>query len=110
VGTPLYLRKYENEDKSAGYVVAVEGDLISRRMRGTEKQKETVFPVLLDGDEESSFPPLIKGRVYADFRNERAYFTTAFDLILDLYGIKRGNTAVADLRESLNETRLGGRL
>jgi WD40 repeat protein len=104
VGTPLYRKKYENKDTSTGYVVAAEGDLITRRMRGTETQKETVLPVLLAGDEESSFPPLVQGRVYADFRNERAYFTTAFDLILDLYGIPHRHQAVADLRESLTDS------
>ena len=33
--------------------------------------------------------------------NARAYFVTAFDLMLDLYGIKHDNPAVTDLRESL---------
>ena len=106
VGTPLYRKKYENKDTSTGYAVAAEGDLITRRMRGTEAQKETMLPVLLDGDEVSSFPALVQGRVYADFRNERAYFTTAFDLILDLYGIPHHHQAVADLRESLRESEI----
>ena len=103
VGTPLYRKKYENKDTSTGYAVAAEWNLITRRMRGTEAQKETVLPVLLDGDEVSSFPALVQGRVYADFRNERAYFITAFDLILDLYGIPHHHQAVADLRESLTD-------
>lgn len=106
VGTPMYQRKYENQDTDAGYAVAAEGDLITKRMRGTEAQKETVLPVLLAGDEESSFPPLVQGRVYADFRNERAYFITAFDLILSLYGISPGDRAVADLRESLIDSNM----
>lgn len=101
VGTPLYARKYANEDSGAGYVVAAEGDLITKRMRGTEAQKETVAPVLLAGSEDSAFPPLLQGRVFADFRDERAYFVTAFDLILSLYGIAPSDRAVADLREPL---------
>ncbi|MDQ3011175.1 MAG: toll/interleukin-1 receptor domain-containing protein [Acidobacteriota bacterium] len=101
VGTRLYRKKYENEDTDAGYAVAAEGDLITRRMRGTEARKETVLPVLLEGDEESSFPPLVQGRVYADFRNKRAYFIKAFDLILDIYKIAHDDPAVADLRELL---------
>jgi hypothetical protein len=104
VGTPRYLKKYENQDASAGYVVAAEGDLINKRMTGREAQKKTVLPVLLAGYEEASLPPLLQGRVYADFRNERAYFTTAFDLILSLYDIAPNNPAVADLRESLSKS------
>jgi WD40 repeat protein len=103
VGTPLYLKKYENKDTATGCVVAAEVDVISNRLLGTEKQKETVLPVLLAGDKESSFPPLVYGRVFADFRVEREYFVTAFDLILDLYGIAHKENAVADLRESLRD-------
>jgi GTPase SAR1 family protein len=101
VGTPLYRRKYENKDTGTGYVVAAEVDVISNRLLGTEAEKESVLPLLLAGDKKSALPPLLQGRVFADFRNERAYFTTAFDLILDLYGIAHKDTAVADLRESL---------
>jgi len=103
VGTPLYRKKYENKEPSTGYVVAAEVDLISNRLLGTEAQKETVLPLLRAGEKTWSLPPLLHGRVYADFRNDRAYFITAFDLILDLYRIAHHDTAVADLRESLQE-------
>jgi GTPase SAR1 family protein len=106
VGTPLYREKYDNGNPMRGFVLAAEGDLIGKRMLGTEAGKETVLPALLAGTEESSFPPLLQGRVYADFRNERAYFTTAFDLILDIYGIVHSNLAVADLRESLSDSKM----
>jgi hypothetical protein len=49
----------------------------------------------------TSFPPLLRGRVYGDFREDDGYFVTAFDLILAVYGISRQDLAVADLRESL---------
>ncbi|UCG48371.1 MAG: hypothetical protein JSU94_01085, partial [Phycisphaerales bacterium] len=101
VGTPLYRHKYDNKEPMGGYVVAAEGDLIGKRMIGKEAKKESVLPVLLSGTEESSFPPLLHGRVYADFRKEKGYFLTAFDLILSLYDIEPRNPAVADLRESL---------
>ena len=39
--------------------------------------------------------------IHADFRDEPAYFTTAFDLILSLYQLPPNHPAVADLRESL---------
>jgi small GTP-binding protein len=101
IGTPLYRRKYENKDVSTGYVVAAEVDLISNRLLGTESQKQSVLPLLLDGEKKDSLPPLLHGRVHADFRNELAYFTTAFDLILSLYQLAPNHDIVADLRESL---------
>lgn len=101
VGTTLYRKKYENRDPNLGYVVAAEGDLISTRMLGTKASKESVKPLLLAGAVEVSLPPLLHGRVYADFRDVQGYFATAFDLILTLYEIPPQHQAVADLRESL---------
>jgi GTPase SAR1 family protein len=106
VGTSLYREKYENGDPMRGFVVAAEGDLIGKRMLGTEAGKETVLPALLAGTEESSFPPLLQGRVYADFRDKMVYFATAFNMILSLYQISPNDQAVADLRESLRESEM----
>jgi small GTP-binding protein len=101
VGTPLYRKKYENKDTSTGYVVAAEVELISNRLLGTNEQKESVLPLLLEGEKDSSLPPLLHSRVFADFRHERSYFIMAFDLILSLYKIAPNAPAVADLREAL---------
>ena len=60
-----------------------------------------MLPLLLAGEKTASLPPLLHGRVSADFRDETAYFKTAFDLILSLYRIPPNDPAVADLRESL---------
>ncbi len=97
VGTPLYREKYENKGEKTGYVVAAEVDLIHNRLLGTEIQKESVLPVLLAGEKTASLPPLLHGRVYADFRDESAYFTRAFELILSLYQIPPNHPAVTDL-------------
>jgi hypothetical protein len=75
--------------------------LIGQRMIGTEAQKESVLPVLLEGTEESSFPQLLKARVYADFRETKTYFDTMFDLILSLYQIPPQEQLGSELRESL---------
>ena len=101
VGTPLYRQKAKNVASAKGSVVAAEWDLAGIRMLATEDQKRTVLPVLLAGDESQSFPALLRGRVYGDFRNEEDYFKTAFDLILSLYQLPPNHPAVADLRESL---------
>ncbi len=100
-------KKYENKLSSTGSVVAAEVDLIDLRMLGTEEEKRTVLPVLLDGDSKTSLPPLMRPRVHADFLREEAYFATLFDLILSLYGIDFHDRAVADLRETLRPGRMG---
>ncbi|HEX5727244.1 MAG TPA: hypothetical protein VFX98_17365, partial [Longimicrobiaceae bacterium] len=82
---------------------AAEGDLVGTRMLGSEAEKETVLPLLLEGSEKTSLPLLLQGRVYADFREPRSYFATAFELILSLYGISPRHQAVADLLDSLRE-------
>jgi GTPase SAR1 family protein len=105
VGTPLYRSKYENRDAHAGTIVAAEVDLISNRLTGTERQKETVLPLLLDGEKVNSLPPLLHNRVYGDFRNQRDYFVSTFQLTLDLYRINRRNEAVSDLYEGLRNAK-----
>lgn len=109
VGTPLYRQKARNLASDKGSVVAAEYDLAGIRLLSTENQKRTVLPVLLAGEESESFPGLLRGRVYADFRNEEDYFITAFNLILSLYNLPPTHPAVADLRESLQPPGFGFR-
>jgi hypothetical protein len=102
VGTPLYRAKYENKDPRAGSVVSSEVDLINLRLVGaTEEEKQTVLPLLLEGDERAALPPTMRGKVYADFRRDDLYFPSLFDLVLTLYRIDFEHPAVADLREGL---------
>lgn len=101
VGTTLYRMKYENKEPLRGYVVAAEGDLIATRMIGTEAEKETVMPVLLEGTDKTAFPNLLRGRVYADFREPDDYFATMLDLLLSLFAIKPQDPVAVDLRASL---------
>ena len=101
VGTPLYREKYNNAQTLSGYVVAAEGDLIANRLIGTETQKESVIPILREGEKTASLPPLLHDKVFADFRNDIQYFATAFDLILTLYEIPFTDPGFADLRGPL---------
>lgn len=101
VGTPLYRKKYENDEPMRSFVVAAEGDLIGKRMIGAEAKKESVLPVLLDGTEESAFPHLLHGRVYGDFRDPENYFSVALDLLLSLFDIMPQEPVAVDLRASL---------
>ena len=101
VGTPLYQKKYENKEPMRSFVVAAEGDLIGKRMIGSEVEKQSVLPVLLEGTSESAFPPLLQGRVYADFRNNETYIEKALELLLSIYQIPPQHTIAIELHESL---------
>ncbi len=107
VGTPLYREKYENKVSDTGSVVAAEVDLINNRLLGTEEHKETVIPVLLDGEPRSSLPPLMQARFHVNFKEPDAYFTGLFDLILHLYRIPFESPAVAELRDALTLEAIG---
>jgi small GTP-binding protein len=100
VGTLLYRRKYENKVSASGSVVAAEVDLINLRLTGTEEEKATVLPLLLEGDR-TSLPPLTRGKVYGSFLEEASYFPELFNLILTLYRVPFDHPAVSDLRDSL---------
>lgn len=101
VGTTSYLQKYENRIAAYGSVVAAEVDLINQRLIGTEQQKTSVLPLLLEGTEFSSLPPLIRGRVYADFRDDTLYYPTLLDLILRLNDLRVDDPVIADLRDTV---------
>lgn len=103
VGTPLYHQKYENKLSSTGSVVASEVDLINLRLMGTEEEKNTVLPVLLEGDERTSFPPLLQGRTYSDFRQERFYFSSLFNLILTMYHMPAQDPTIGELQAVMRE-------
>jgi hypothetical protein len=107
VGTSSYRTKYDNKEPMRGFIAAAEGDLIGQRMIGTEEQKESVLPVLLEGSEESAFPHLLHGRVYADFRKAEHYFDTALELLLSLYQIKPQEPVAIELQELLQGRKLG---
>lgn len=102
VGTLRYRTKYNNGEPMGGFVVAAEGDLVGNRMIGSEQDKETVLPILREGNPETSFPPLLQGRVYADFRSARQYFPAIFDLISSLYQIAT-HEPIRELKRQIGE-------
>ena len=99
VGTPSYREKYENKHSRRGTTVAAEVDLINVRLTGTEELKATVLPLLLSGEENASLPPLMRGRVYADFRIEAKYFEALLELVLTLCGIPFEDPMIPSVRE-----------
>ncbi len=108
VGTPLYREKAQNTVSERGSVLAAEVDLLQLRLTGPEESKSTVIPVLLEGDPETSFPPLLQGRVYADFRSPEQYFAQLFDVILKVQGIPSHLLVIRELRDELRLMSQGG--
>jgi hypothetical protein len=78
-------------------------DILNQRLTGTIEAKDSVLPILLAGDKQSSFPPLLRGRVYANFTEENDYFRGLLDLILGIYNIESDNPTVYELRQTLWE-------
>lgn len=102
VGTRLYRTKYDNREPISGFVAAAEGDVIGARMMGTEADKRSVLPILLEGSKETALPPLLHSRVHADFRTPDTYFETLLDLLLTLYGVSPQEPIAVDLRATVS--------
>lgn len=82
IGTPRYREKYEGGEPMGGYVVAAEADLIGHRIIKTGSGKSSVMPILRSGSADESFPTILHGKVFADFRNDDEYFAKALELLL----------------------------
>ncbi|NRR20990.1 GTP-binding protein [Brevibacillus sp. MS2.2] len=87
VGTKLYLTKYENQFSQNGSIVAAEMDLINQRMIGTEEEKKTVLPLIIESESDEVLPPLLAKKVRSNFSNAEDYFLNLFNLVLTIYNI-----------------------
>lgn len=97
VGTTSYLRGYDQ-----GSVLAAEVNMINKRLlNGPTERQDSVVPILLDGEAESSFPPLIQSLRHFDLRKENDYYSGLFDVVLTLFDVSFKLQAVSDLRDSL---------
>ena len=100
VGTTSYAQKYENRISAYGslwprkWISSISGS-------PAELQKLSVLPVLLEGTEHTALPPLVRGRVYADFRDDTDVLPNLLDLILRLNDLRFDDPAIAHLRESV---------
>jgi len=99
VGTPRYREKYNAVQTDT--VASAELMLINTLLMKRTAIRESVIPLLLDGERQTSFPPLFGDSVYIDFRNEELYFVSLFDLILTLYDIPFDHPGIEDERESI---------
>lgn len=105
VGTPIYRKKYQNNDPMNNYVVAAEGDMIGGRLIGTEEEKASVMPILLSGSVKTSFPDLLIGRVYGDFREAEEYAYQTIKLLTSLYEIRPREKIVSEIISMFEKNR-----
>lgn len=99
VGTPKLLQKYENQESDN--VVSSELKLINtRRMQPNRFGRNTVVPVMLEGDPAMSLPPLLQNTVFVDFTDQQQYFERVFDLVLTLHGIPFDHPGIVAARRS----------
>ena len=103
VGTPLYLKKYDNKLSPRGNILASEFDLIHQRLMGTELEKRSVRPIIVQGDQYISLPSLLRGRIFLDFRTEKLYYPSLFDLILSIHNADFNDNKIKEIRARLNE-------
>jgi small GTP-binding protein len=102
IGTPIYRKKHDNVYSPNGSMVAVEGALIGHRLTLTDKQKETILPLLLDGEATESLPSLLHGRTYLDFRQPAQYFVNLYRLLLTMYRLPHGDPQTRDRLATLS--------
>ncbi|HMN14170.1 MAG TPA: TIR domain-containing protein [Bellilinea sp.] len=98
IGTPDYLRKYDDENSDP--VVDAEIRLINTKLRKRTPEREKIIPVLLSETADKSFPPLFKDSVYIDNTNKDNYFNNLFDMILTMYKIPFDHPSVIDFRNT----------
>ena len=112
VGTRGYRRK--DLAKSKDPVVQAELRLIKSKTMKRDKIHNRVIPLLREGTARTAFPPLLgEDKVFADFRNEKDFFASLFELVLTLHRIPLEDTVARRHRDELNGIsemgpRLGG--
>jgi len=100
--------------KSKDPVVQAELRLIKSKTMKRDKIHNRVIPLLREGTARTAFPPLLgEDKVFADFRNEKDFFASLFELVLTLHRIPLEDTVARRHRDELNGIsemgpRLGG--
>jgi len=111
VGTPQYKKKDEAAEDTDP-VVQAELRLIKSKLMKRDAVHDTVIPLLSAGTKEESFPPLLQGSVFVDFRDEAHFFPRLFELVLAIHHIPFEDKMARQHRDELSgaseiELRLG---
>jgi len=104
VGTPKLREKYDT--KASDPVVAAELLLINTRLQQPTRYGPTVIPLLLAGDSQSAFTPMLQGLVCIQFLDEDLHFVNLFDLIWRLFELPFDHPLLEDLRASMGPQRM----
>ena len=92
VCTPAYAHKYENRDRD-GHVVAAEYEVIAERLLGTDAQKASVLPIILEGTRKTAIPPgLASTRTAGDFTVPANYRVNLLHLMRTLWRVPPDST------------------
>lgn len=101
VGTPLF---YQKALPGSNYGVAHEVQRIADRLRD-ESKGNSVIPVLLAGEKQTSLPSVLWDRIFVDLRDMDHYHAEMFDLFLQMFGLL-GDGAVQEWRFAIQDGRL----
>ena len=99
IGTPRYRQKDEAENTDP--VAQAELRMIKSKLMSRDKVHDTVIPLLWAGTKEESFPPLLQGSVFVDFREEADFFPRLFELVLTIHRIPFENKMARQHRDEL---------
>ena len=103
VGTPELRQKYDTQ--KADPIVAAELKLINLRVRQSTAYGDTVLPVLLAGEAQTSLSPQLRPLVCVDFREEKFYFSKLFDMIWRIYNLPFDNPLLEELQALMSPQR-----
>jgi small GTP-binding protein len=99
IGTPDLQRKYEADNIDP--VVAAELELIALRLRQRRHYGHTVIPILLQGEANESFMPILQKLVNIDFRKNELYFSRLFMIIWQLWSLPLSHPMLEELQNSI---------
>lgn len=97
----VWNEKYENKLAPGGSKLAAEFDIISQRLMGTEEEKRTVLPLILEGTERESLPAPLRNRICGFFQESSGYFDGLLDLIVPMLRVPADGPLVAELKRAL---------
>ncbi|HLA43149.1 MAG TPA: hypothetical protein VJZ27_06930, partial [Aggregatilineales bacterium] len=67
-----------------GSAVASEMNLLQERLQGSDSERRSVIPLLLEGKAHLALPPMLEHKSF-DFRQEHHYPVNLFNLVFRLY-------------------------
>jgi GTPase SAR1 family protein len=105
IGTPGY--KLKDDAQTEDPVVQAELRFIKTRLRKRDSMHGTILPILVDGTQQTAFPPSFEDSVFIDFRSEEKFFPQLFELILVLQRIPHEYELARRHRDAISQPSRG---